>query len=416
MASSPPTGAALPTTREQLLHLLTEAAELEHNLLCSYLYAGFSLKTGTDEDLTDGELAAVSRWRASLRTVCMEEMAHLAQVANLMVALGARPHFDRPNLPVAPGYHPAGIVVALAPFSDEALQHFIFLERAPQDPHRDTPPAVPDSPPAPASRALPPTARLTPHAPDYRTIGEFYARIADGLRALADHSPRPFPGGAAAQMRPEELPGQPLEVVTDLASALRAIEQVVAQGEGSGDDREDGHYARFVAMQQELRALRRRRPGFEPARPAATHPVMRAPVARGRVHVTHPAAVPLLDAFNASYALMLRAWSTLYDTPQAHADVRQAVWSVAVGAMHAMGELGTALTRLPARPGRRAPRAGPTFTLPRHTAGYLGGTPALALLQERARELMDGLATLALPAGAHLRLQRATEGWHGAAR
>jgi hypothetical protein len=30
--------------RDRLVHLLTEAAEIEHNLLCSYLYAAFSLK------------------------------------------------------------------------------------------------------------------------------------------------------------------------------------------------------------------------------------------------------------------------------------------------------------------------------------------------------------------------------------
>ena len=32
--------------RERLVHLLTEAAEIERNLLCSYLYAAFSLKRG----------------------------------------------------------------------------------------------------------------------------------------------------------------------------------------------------------------------------------------------------------------------------------------------------------------------------------------------------------------------------------
>ncbi|MGI4959524.1 MAG: ferritin-like domain-containing protein [Janthinobacterium lividum] len=31
-------------SREQLLHLLAEAAEIEHTLMCSYLYAAFSLK------------------------------------------------------------------------------------------------------------------------------------------------------------------------------------------------------------------------------------------------------------------------------------------------------------------------------------------------------------------------------------
>ena len=33
-------------TRERLLHFLYEAAELEHNLMCTYLYAAFSLRSG----------------------------------------------------------------------------------------------------------------------------------------------------------------------------------------------------------------------------------------------------------------------------------------------------------------------------------------------------------------------------------
>src|SRR5688500_1911197 len=32
--------------REQLFHLLAEAAEVEHTLMCCYLYAAFSLKRG----------------------------------------------------------------------------------------------------------------------------------------------------------------------------------------------------------------------------------------------------------------------------------------------------------------------------------------------------------------------------------
>lgn len=116
-------------SREHALHLLTEAAELEHNLLCSYLYAAFSLKQGLDEDLMPHELVAVRRWHAIVMDVCMEEMTHLAQVANLTVALGSRPHFDRPNLPVDPGYHPARVQVALTPFDLETLEHFVFLER-----------------------------------------------------------------------------------------------------------------------------------------------------------------------------------------------------------------------------------------------------------------------------------------------
>src|SRR5688572_33400388 len=74
-----------PHLREQLIHVLTEAAEIEHNLLCSYLHAAFSLKRGIAEGLTPTEAAAVSRWRKSVMSVALEEMAHLALVNNLLV-------------------------------------------------------------------------------------------------------------------------------------------------------------------------------------------------------------------------------------------------------------------------------------------------------------------------------------------
>lgn len=48
-------------TREHLIHLLTEAAELEHNILCSYLYAAFSLKSGVADGPSEPEAEAVAR-------------------------------------------------------------------------------------------------------------------------------------------------------------------------------------------------------------------------------------------------------------------------------------------------------------------------------------------------------------------
>lgn len=42
--------------REQLMYLLIEAAEIEHGLTCSYLYANCSLKGRTDEGLTNARL------------------------------------------------------------------------------------------------------------------------------------------------------------------------------------------------------------------------------------------------------------------------------------------------------------------------------------------------------------------------
>ena len=70
-------------SRELLLHMLYEAAELEHNLMCTYLYAAFSLKAGESEGLTSEEAAAVARWRRTIVDIAIGEMGHLVAVWNI---------------------------------------------------------------------------------------------------------------------------------------------------------------------------------------------------------------------------------------------------------------------------------------------------------------------------------------------
>ena len=89
-------------TREQLFYTLTEAAEIEHNLMCCYLYAAFSMKDEAD-GLSFEQAETVARWRRAIVSVAVEEMSHLALVANLMAAVGGAAHFGRPNFPIAPG-------------------------------------------------------------------------------------------------------------------------------------------------------------------------------------------------------------------------------------------------------------------------------------------------------------------------
>src|SRR5690349_15016086 len=115
-------------TRAQIIHALHEAAELEHNLMCAYLYAAFSLKDEAD-GLTTEETEAVKRWRQDILGIAREEMSHLTAVWNITAAIGGSPRFGRSNFPLEPGYLPAGLVVKLAPFNAEVLQHFIYLER-----------------------------------------------------------------------------------------------------------------------------------------------------------------------------------------------------------------------------------------------------------------------------------------------
>ena len=305
-------------TREQLLHLLAEASELEHNLLCSYLYALFSLKGEDAPDLEPREREAVGRWRKALLSVCVEEMLHLAQVANLAVAIGARPHFNRPNLPAAAGHHPAAIVVELAGFDADTLQHFIHIER-------------PDGCDAPDGDSFAPdgdyrreavAGMLMPAAPDYQTIGEFYEDLRRAMAAFcAARGERAlFVGDDALQMRPEDVKSPSLRVVRDLASATAAIEEIVRQGEARA--RRVGGLP-LCAVRRHPEGIRRAGRGSAGLRPRLSRrskPRDAIPdVARSDTHVTHPDAFALLDAANAAYNFMLRCLDACYQTPSGEA-------------------------------------------------------------------------------------------------
>ncbi len=43
--------------RDALIYMLSQAAELEHSIMCQYLFAAFSLKTGLEEGVDERQLA-----------------------------------------------------------------------------------------------------------------------------------------------------------------------------------------------------------------------------------------------------------------------------------------------------------------------------------------------------------------------
>ncbi len=381
-----------PPHHEQLLHWLAEAAELEHNLLCSYLYALFSLKQEDDEDLTDAELAAVRRWRGTLLSVCIEEMTHLAQVANITVALGGRAHFNRPNLPVAAGYHPGGIVIALARFDRDTLDHMIHIERPAGAGDPDGASFAPLAASASTRDRRPP--RLMPSGPRYDTIGEFYAILKDGLAAYSRvHGVEAFRGPAELQFRPEELGHGRLLVVRDLADAAAALDEIVRQGEGGAASGEESHYRLFLDMRDEFDALRARRPAFDPARAVVRNPVMHAPTAADRRQVVAHDALALLDFANSLYNLMLRCLQQLYETPWDAPAARQAICAAAFLSMKAFSRASTELTRFPAVDGEEG-RAGVSFAMPRHTEGAITPRDAAAGLKSRGMEIQRAIESL----------------------
>src|SRR5579872_4767706 len=88
---APPEAPLVIEHREALIYMLCEAAELEHGIMCQYLYAAFSLKQSQDEGLTADEVQAVQGWRQRINHVATQEMLHLSLVQNLLAAIGAAP-------------------------------------------------------------------------------------------------------------------------------------------------------------------------------------------------------------------------------------------------------------------------------------------------------------------------------------
>jgi len=381
------------TQREVLLHALYEAAELEHNLMCTYLYAAASLKDGEREGLGAGEAAAVRRWRQALLGVAIEEMGHLAAVWNITSGLGGSPRFGRANFPLDPGLLPASVVVKLAPFNADTLQHFVFLERPRGSTEQDGEGFAYERS---YVRGGTSGARLTPMGVNYETVGDFYVALGEGLRALVAHcgEANAFDGDRALQLSPEEvnLPGA--RHVVCLKTALEAFAAIVEQGEGAPRDSIGSHYQKFLGVRAELRALREANPAFSPAFPAATNPVLRRPPRpEGRVWLENPDAVATVDLANASYGLMLRLLAYAYAVRGPSAEKSLTV-DLAIGLMQAVMPLAERAARLPAGPSNPQCNAGMSFITLRDSAALPPGPAARRLFVERFAQLAEGATAL----------------------
>jgi CDGSH-type Zn-finger protein/uncharacterized Fe-S cluster protein YjdI len=375
-------------SREQLLFGLCEAAELEHNLMCTYLYAAFSLKAHDDAGLSVEETKAVERWRATILGVAVEEMGHLTAVWNITSALGGSPPFGRDNFPLSPGRLPAGIVVKLAPFGHDALQHFIYLER-PTTSHESE--GVGFEPEIQFRRGSN-SPRVTPMPIDYQTVGEFYLDLEANLRAFAEHhgEGNAFCGDRSLQLSSNETSLKGAEPVICLKTASAALKYIVEQGEGAPEHSANSHFVRFMAIRDELDALKKKNPNFEPAFPAATNPLLRLPVRpEGRIWIEDEAAAAVVDLANSGYALMLRLLAYSYAVPSPEPEKSLAV-DLALGLMRAVTCLAERAARLPIGPSHPNCNAGVTFSALRDASGIPRGPAARRLFVERFSEILAG--------------------------
>lgn len=376
-------------SREHLLSTLAEAAELEHTVMCLYLYAVFSLKQSREESVNAAELSAIGRWRQLLMDVAVQEMTHLVLVANLTTALGGTAHFYRPSFPVKPGYFPADFVLELAPFGLATLEHFIFLERPEDEP-------VPDNhefqPKTDYVRTTAP-GRLMAHPGEYHTVGQLYEAIEQGIERLARGLGEAdlFCGSHALQVTPNDVQLDGLRLVHDKQSARAAIRTIVEQGEGARITAHS-HFEKFTQMKEELQALLATNPEFIPSRPAARNPVMRKPAEpHGTVWVNEPVASSYLDIGNALYALMVRLLVQTYSMEGRETQSKKVLLDGAFALMHGVARLASLLGQIPAHSDGSDVTAGLTFDLNRHFSPFELSAER-KLLGERLRDIGRAVA------------------------
>jgi hypothetical protein len=226
--------------KEKLFAWLQTAIELELATIPPYLVALLSIRLPNNRE--PAEL---------IRSVMIEEMLHLALVANVLNAVGGRPRLDKDAIPRYPlqmkfegkVFEDRQFWIDLAPFSKAAIEIFMQIEK-PQEPQR------------PAGL----TDEIVMIDVPALTIGGFYAEIVKLLEEMEDESPgMVFVGKPELQIKKDYYwsGGGQIVAVHDLASAKEALDLVITQGEGawsSGQWRaaaefssplQMGHYYRF---------------------------------------------------------------------------------------------------------------------------------------------------------------------------
>ncbi len=359
---APPEAPFVIEHREALIYMLCEAAELEHGIMCQYLYAAFSLKQSEAEGLSPTELEAVQRWRKTISHVATQEMLHLSLVQNLLSAIGCAPHLSRSNFPHPASNYPAGVHLALLPFGEAALRHFMFLER-PEGMDLEDAEGL-----AAFGRARPAVqpGEIVPRGQDFATVGHLYRSIEAGFAHLADKLGERwlFVGPPRAQATQHYFVWPELVAVTDLATAQKAIDEILEQGEGPRGHWKDAHFGQFVEILDEYTQLREANPAFNPVRPVVTVNVRPAVRETEIPLVTDPLTRQVMDLFNVSYEILLLMLQRFFaHTEETDAQLKALADATVALMFRAIKPLGNLVTTLPAGPEYPRRTAGPSFEL-----------------------------------------------------
>lgn len=383
--------------REELLFLLGEASQLEQMLMCEYLFAVFSLKRDVSEGITTEQLEAIKRWDRVISEVAAQEMLHLALASNMLSAIGSSAHFNRPNFPQQSNYFPVGVKLALLPFGKDALLHFLYLER-PEGLEREDAAILERRSGEEEPQSVITSQNLVPEPEEFATVGHLYRGIERGFQHLVEKQGEQhlFIGPPKAQATQQYFSWPELITVTNLASAIQAIETIVEEGEGARGDWQQAHYGKFLQVYNEYQALKQQDPNFEPTRPVRAA-FVRQPADTVRVDlITDPVTAGVSNLFNASYATLLSILNRFFlhggETDEEFKLLSDVAVDMMFNVIRPVGILLTTLPIGPHLPGVMAGASFETFRFGSHPLPHRYG--AWVIIHERLVELADFCAGL----------------------
>jgi hypothetical protein len=363
--------------RNQLADLLSQAAEIEHDVMLQYLFAAFSLKkTIAEGGVNYAQLEAMRGWATTMMLVARQEMEHLGLVLNLLTAIGEAPILRRPSFPIPARTFPMNLPSSLDKFSPDTVLRFVCYEM---------PKAVSADNKKYLSRFLP---NFDPGNYDgiYRTyveieklfedlreadlfIGPASAQFYSGWnsllgRGMARGMIYPIPGDVAQQ----PIYDISMIAVNNLSDVKKVIHQIIEEGEGANEESTTSHFARFLEMHEQLTDMMTRDSSFQPARNVLSNPQVAAGGSTplpGVNYISNPDTQRVMRLFDLAYgAMLLMLMRYFAHTDESDSDL-VALQNTVFFPMMTVGirPLGEILTQLPAHEPALSARAGPGFTL-----------------------------------------------------
>lgn len=322
VVSKPPDGIK---TLDELSRHLQAAAYVELSTVPMYLYAAYSIKTRGYSQWATGHSA-----QRTLIAVAIEEMLHLALARNVLVAIGRGGDltlYSEKSIPTYPGdmlHRVPPLSLGLQRISTKHVETFLGVEK-----------------PEPWA----PQAAADDDVAYYRTLGEFYKYIENGIKFLSSGQAEPKDRIDWSEARNnlwklqykrafwnQNGGAQKPQYVVDEASALAVLDVIVEQGEGAPHDKphpdpiyppsdsgkfEDSHYTKFQKIHDGVDGIGVIKPYGDQQVFTIDSDEVRWPVIDNphTADVNESPVRGLMELSNAAYCYVLALLDKIYETP-----------------------------------------------------------------------------------------------------